>query len=62
MQSPQILEKIPNTAGFITTPELSRLKKENFETKSKQEVKILTGKSKVETALELYLIKNTDKK
>ena len=62
MQNPQILEKIPNTAGFITTPELSRLKKENVETKSKQEMKILTSKSKVETAFELYLIKNTDKR
>ena len=42
----EIENKIPETRGFITTPEFKRLTKINFKAETKQEIKGLIGKVK----------------
>ena len=42
----EIENKIPETRGFITTPEFKRLTKINFKAEAKQEIKGLIGKVK----------------
>ena len=42
----EIENKIPETRGFITTPEFKRLTKINFKAETKQEMKGLIGKVK----------------
>ena len=45
--------KIPDTTGFITTPEFNRLAKINFDARTKQAAKSLASKIQADNALGL---------
>ena len=49
----EIETKIPDTAGFITTPEFKRLAKISFNAIMKEEVKSIANKTQVDTALDI---------
>ena len=53
MQKLKKLGKIPNHDRFITTPELNRLAKINFDVRMKEVEKSLASKTKVKNALDI---------